>query len=177
MSKILRCCCNQTCCILQCLYNRVRDNEILRTQMESGDPEESVQMINLSQARNLSHPSNDSTDTSSSSVIMPSTPNVSQFSNVMGMQPLPVYPVPRPMLPPPPPPTPQSSVVSPIPTPMTNSPPPEYQLRADPPLASSMRMFPPQPVPQYQSDCKSNFPSCFCKKSGKCIGPMQQYPG
>ena len=30
MSKILQCCCKQTCCILQCLYNRVRDNEILR---------------------------------------------------------------------------------------------------------------------------------------------------
>ena len=147
--------------------------------MESGTSDENVQMINLSQARNLSHPSNTSNDTSSISVSMPlpTAPNVSQFSNVIGMQPHPVHPVSRPVLPPPPLPNSQASVPLPIPTPMIQTPPPEYQLRADPPLASSMIMNPQQPVHTYQSACKNNFPSCFCKNSGKCVGPMQQYFG
>ena len=153
----------------------MRDNEILRTQMESGSSDENVPMINLSQARNLSHPSNTSTE-SSSSVIVPSptAPNVSQFSDNIGMQPHPVHPVIRPMLPPPPPPpNSTASVPCPIPTPMTL--PPKYQLKEDPPLASSMIIHPQQPVPTYQSACKNNYSSCFCKNSGQFIGPMQKY--
>ena len=144
--------------------------------MESGTSDENVQMINLSQARNLSHPSNTSTDTSSSSVIVPTAPNVSQFSNDIGMHPHPVHPVSRSVLPPPPPPpNSQTSVPCPIPTPMI--PPPKYQLREDLHLASSMVIQPQQPVPAYQSACKNNYSSCLCKNSGQCIGPMQKYFG
>ena len=176
MSKILQCCCSNTCCVLQCLYRRIRDNEILRTQMESGTSDENMQMINLSQARDLSRPSNTSTESSGSVVLSPPTaPNLSQFSDVVGLQPNPVIPVIRPKSPPPPPPNSITSVPCPIPTPMIL--PPKYQLRDDQPLASSVIIQPQQSVPMYQSACKNNYSSCFCKHSGNCLGPMQNYFG
>ena len=108
--------------------------------MESSDPEESVQMINLSQTRNLSHPGNESVDTTSSSnVLVPSAPNLSKFSNVSSIQPAHVYPVLRPVLPPPPQPMPKPTV-------QTITPPPEYQ-----PIASTARVL---PYPVYLSDLK-----------------------
>ena len=119
MSKILQCFCSNTCCVLQCLYRRIRDNEILRTQNESADSDENMQMINLSQARDVSHPSNSSTDSFRSIVLSPPTaPNLSQFSDVVGVQPNPVIPVIHPKLPPPPPPNSITSVPCPIPTAM-----------------------------------------------------------
>ena len=84
---------------------KIRDNEILRTQNESGDSDENMQMINLSQARDVSHPSNLSTDSSRSIVLSPPTaPNLSQFTDVSGVNSNPIIPVSRPKSPPPPPP-------------------------------------------------------------------------
>ena len=174
MSKILQCCCSNTCCVLQCLYRRIRDTEILRTQMESGTSDENMQMINLSQARDLSRPSNTSTESSGSVVLSPPTaPNLSQFSDVVGVHPNPVIPVSRPKSPPPPPPNSITSVPCPIPTPMIQ--PPQYTLRDDQPLASSVIIQPQQSVPQ--SACKNNYSSCFCNLGGICHGPMQNYFG
>ena len=170
----VQCCCSNTCCVLQCLYRKIRDNEILRTQMESGTSDENVQMINLSQARDLSRPSNTSTESSGSVVLLPPTaPNLSQFSDVVGVHPNPVIPVSRPKSPPPPPPNSITSVPCPIPTPMIQ--PPQYTLRDDQPLASSVIIQPQQSVPQ--SACKNNYSSCFCNLGGICHGPMQNYFG
>ena len=59
MTKILACCWSQKCCLLKCLHKRVNDNEILRAQMSNSDPEESVQMIDMSQTWNPNQPRNE----------------------------------------------------------------------------------------------------------------------
>ena len=104
MSRIIACCWSQKCCLLKCLSKRIRDREVLRTQMNQSVPEESVQMIGMSNLRPIPKQTqieNVSPDTSRT-MIMPSAPNMSidstvssahNMSNAMNMQPAPVQPL------------------------------------------------------------------------------------
>ena len=51
MSRIIACCWSQKCCLLKCLSKRIRDREVLRTHVNQSVPEESVQMIDMSNLR------------------------------------------------------------------------------------------------------------------------------
>jgi hypothetical protein len=87
-----------------CLSKSIRDIEVLRTHVDQNVPEESVQMIGMSNLRPIPKQTqieNVSPNTSST-MIMPSAPNMSidsnlssahNMSNAMNMQPAPVQPL------------------------------------------------------------------------------------
>ena len=50
MRRLIACCWSQKCCLLKCLSTRIREREVLRT-VDQNVPEESTQMINMSNLR------------------------------------------------------------------------------------------------------------------------------
>jgi hypothetical protein len=102
MRQIFSCCCAQTCCLLKCFSTRVREREVLRSQEDQNVPEESTQMISMSNQRPIQTQIENVSPTMNNAVFIPSAPNMSVDSNmssahvissVMNVQPTHIQPL------------------------------------------------------------------------------------
>ena len=82
MRRIISCCCAQTCCLLKCFSTRVREREVLRNRVDQNVPEESTQMINMSNQGPIQTQIENVSPNPSNAIFVPSAPNMSVDSNM-----------------------------------------------------------------------------------------------
>ena len=82
MRKIFSCCCAQTCCLLKCFSTRVLEREILKNQQDQNVPEETTQMINMSNQRPVQTQIENVNPTMNDATFIPTAPNMSLDSNI-----------------------------------------------------------------------------------------------
>jgi hypothetical protein len=82
MRTIFSCCCAPTCCLLKCFSTRVHEREILKNQQDQNVPEETTQMISMSNQRQIQTHIENVNPTMNDATFIPTAPNMSLDSNI-----------------------------------------------------------------------------------------------
>ena len=147
MTRIFSCCCEKTCCLVKCFSTRSSEKDVFRSKVEYNVPAENVQLIDMSNLQPA--------QSSNRPTLTPSAPNLSLDSNIntggilLNQN--------------------GQSFVQPF----LAAGPTYVQPLAQGPIATTSAAQ----TPAYSVNCKSGFPSCFCRKNNQqCKGAPQSPP-